>query len=119
MSTVVETSRLLQYGFFDCARTCCCGFARKTTFWVNIHIIAKKNSRFISPFRNNEPAFLITVEFYNFSPSSIVQNFSIPSRISLISTYSLAVCDRVVSPGPILSVGIPPSNELLDSVGEP
>ena len=44
MSTVVETSRLLQYGFFDCARMCCCGFARKTTFWVNIHIIAKKTA---------------------------------------------------------------------------
>ena len=23
MSTVEETSRLLQYRFFDCARTCC------------------------------------------------------------------------------------------------
>ena len=41
MSTVVETSRLLQYRFFDSARACCLESVRKITFWLNIYIIAK------------------------------------------------------------------------------
>ena len=46
MSTVVETSRLQQYRFFDSARACCLEFARKITFWLNIYIIAKNRQHF-------------------------------------------------------------------------
>ena len=46
MSTVVETSRLLQYRFFDSARACCLDSDRKITFWLNIYIIAKNRQHF-------------------------------------------------------------------------
>ena len=55
---------------------------------------------------------------YNLSPSSILQKSSMPSRISLTRIYSLAVCERAVSPGPIFSVGTS-INAWFESVGEP